>query len=165
MADLTDEEKSLVLSTGGKCIRMYCWPSENRYHKPSFRSVDEGLKILGHVARLATAFYDEDDESDSGVLLATPKKVPKTDEDRVDPGTERVLPAERRYGTRSTTAKYRQHERKCCSDQAFFLRADDGSILELQRIDLKSRYTEEELAEFLLNEDLATQDRWIVDGG
>jgi hypothetical protein len=157
--ELTEEERAVGVSNGGKCIRMYCWPTENKYHKPSFRSVDEGLKILGHVARLATAFDDDDEESESDVLLATPAKVPRTDNDCVDPGTERVLPAERRYATRSTTANFRKHGRKCCSDQVFFLRADDGSIIELERIDLNSRYTKEELAEILRNEYLATQDQ------
>ena len=83
-ADLIEEERSVAASNVGKCIRMYCWPTENKYHKYSFRSVDKGLKMLGHVA---TSFDDEDDESDSDVPLA-------------DPCTERVLPAERRYATR-----------------------------------------------------------------
>ena len=142
--ELNAEEKAQAAEVNGKWIRIYSWPPNHKFFIPDqFDQVDEGLRVLAEVARLATA-------------KATPqprkRKVeePESPENRKKTATRDELPTEE--------SKPRKNPPRAVASRGAktsLTKTSCGRTMVLRSIDLHAHYTEEEIGQFVLNEELS----------
>lgn len=132
-----------------KWIRLFMWPPGQELFCPSLGEVDDGLRVLAEVARLATALK--------------PKRSKKRPVEAVF--AEEATPSNRPTIARNEHTEDRVKNKAARGeeprgDKTFFAATENGEVMKLRSVDLNVHFSPEEIAKFLFYEqqDLANSE-------
>ena len=133
---------------------IHCWPPGQNFHCPTTADPeDEGLIILADVIRIATRERVPVQPTRSAKITAP--STPNSAISSVD-GDSHVEDPQEEAATQSPGPPgpvRRQKRRRLQGDQLFRIRTTTGELLEVKRLCLADRFTEEELREIARLED------------